>query len=202
MSSGFTPWIDRLRPAGNRSALHGLLAVAGGVALIALGAQVDVPMYPVPMTLQTLAVVIVGALLGLRKAVATTTAYLAAGVLGLPVFAGWTAAPGAAFIELKSGGYVLGFILCAAAVAALTGRIGYRRPLALFAAMLAGHALVFLLGIPWLAAFIGLGPAVDFGLVPFIPGLIVKSALGVAVVALCERALPAGRRPEPARGLP
>lgn len=201
MPAGFVPWIDRFRPGGNGSLLHGLLAVAGSVLLIALAAQADIPMYPVPMTLQTLAVVVVGALLGMRKAAGATVAYLLAGMLGLPVFAGWSSAPGAAFLELKSGGYVLGFILCAALVAASVRRIGYRRPMALFGTMLAGHALVFLVGIPWLASFIGLGPAVSFGLTPFIPGLIVKSALGAGIVMFCDRLQPSVRDREAIRGL-
>lgn len=187
MAKRFRRWIDRLWPVGDRPASRAVLLTAVGVGIIALGAQITIPMYPVPMTLQTLAVVIVGALFGSRMGIAATLAYLIAGVAGLPVFADWTSAPGLAFLDLKSGGYILGFILCAGVVGRVVERTGYGNPGILFLALILGHGLVFMIGIPWLAIFIGLGPATIHGLLPFLPGALAKSIIGVAVIVLCDR---------------
>lgn len=190
MNEPFVPWVDRFAAGNGFSPVREAVLVAIGVAAIAIGAQVSVPMTPVPMTLQTLSVVLVGALYGARRGVATTAAYLIAGVLGLPVFAKWSAAPGIEFLSLKSGGYILGFILAAGLVGRLVRRTGYGRPLALTAAMLGGHAVVLAAGVAWLGSFIGASAAVQHGLVPFVPGMIVKSAAAAAIVVLCHRMAP------------
>lgn len=187
MRENFLPWIDRFAPRATFSPGREAALLVIGVAAIALGAQISVPMTPVPMTLQTLSVVLVGALYGAKRGMVTTAAYLLCGVLGLPVFAKWSAAPGLEFLSLKSGGYILGFILAAGLIGLLVRRIGYGRPLALTIAMLGGHGAVLLVGVAWLAAFIGPSAAVQHGLLPFLPGMVAKSVAAAALVILCSR---------------
>mgnify|MGYP001172819102 FL=1 len=176
--------------AGGRSRLAAAPRQAGlvlaGVALIAASAQINVPMYPVPVTLQTLVVLALGAVGGWRYGAAAAGGYLAAGLVGLPVFAQWAAAPGAAFLALKTGGYVLGFLPAAALVGALAAR-QRGSLLRLAGVMLLGHAVVFAFGVPWLAAFVGWTGAVAFGLTPFLWGSLVKSALGAALIVAAGR---------------
>ena len=163
---------------------EGCLA-AGGVALLALTAQVQVPMWPVPLTGQTFGVLLLGALYGPGRAAWTTVLYLATGALGLPVFAG--GAFGAARLVGPTGGYLAGFVAAAALVGWLSRRGWDRSAATAFAAMLAGAATIHLFGVLWLATLVGWGPAVTAGLLPFIPGDLVKAGLAAL-------ALPAGWR--------
>lgn len=155
--------------------------------LIAAGAQVTVPMVPVPMTLQTLAVLAAGLLLGPGRGALAAWGYLALVLLGLPVLADGASAPGADFLVLRSAGYVVGFV----PGAWVAGRLGAGRGGArAVGAGLAGHAVVLTLGVSVLARSLGLQAAVEHGLVPFLPGAVVKSL----VAAGLAWGLSAGRR--------
>lgn len=173
--------------AALREIARGAGIVAGGIVLIAASARVDVAMYPVPMTLQTLAVVALSGVLAVPLALATAAGYLLAGLLGLPVFADGARAPGLDFLALPSGGYVLGFVAAAGVVAGLAPRAG-RRFLPLFLLMLGGHAVVVAAGVLWLARFVGPAAAVSGGLTPFVAGMVVKSAVAAALVGWWARA--------------
>ena len=131
-------------------------------------------MLPVPMTLQTLAVMLVGALYGWRLGVLTILVWLALGALGLPVLAGGTG--GIARFLGPTGGYLLAFPFAGALTGWLAERgwNGERMALA-FAAMLIAHALCLLLGGAWLATTLGMQKAVAVGVVPFVPGAVVTS---------------------------
>ena len=159
-----------------------LLAVLGSL-LVAAAAQVSVPMWPVPMTLQTLAISVVGLTLGSRLAAATLTLYLVQGALGLPVFAGGAA--GLPYLVGPTGGFLVGFI----AMAWLTGRLvemGLARGfLRLFAAALVPALLLFVPGVLWLWTItpLALDQAVMMGAAPFQLGGLVKSALAALIVA-------------------
>jgi len=146
-----------------------------GSWVIAASAQVAVPLWPVPMTLQTLAVLLLGALGGARIGVASVSLYLAEGALGLPVFA--NGAGGIAVLAGPTAGYLLGFL--PAAWIAGQARGGWWRGGAVLAA---AHLVLFAPGVAWLAGFIGWERAVMAGFVLFIPGTVVKTAL--ALVAL------------------
>lgn len=161
-----------------RSLLIRTLMVLGGSFAIALGAQVSVPMIPVPMTLQTLAILIVGLTYGARMGALTVAAYLAEGAAGLPVFAG--GASGAALIG-PTAGFLFGFVAVAfiAGLAADRGVKGFV-PTALVA--LAVSAALYVPGVAWLAAFIGVEKAVAAGMLPFIAGDAVKSVIAALVV--------------------
>ncbi|MGH7002532.1 MAG: biotin transporter BioY [Alphaproteobacteria bacterium] len=165
--------------AGYRALRAGLLAVVGTL-LIALSAQFQVPMYPVPMTMQSFAVLVIGMAYGARLGFATVLLYLAEGAVGLPVFAGMKG--GAAHLLGPTGGYLVGFVLAAGLVGWLAERGWDRTMLRTFAAMMAGKVVIFLFGVGWLAGLIGLEKAVALGFVPFIYGIVLKVALAMAVL--------------------
>lgn len=165
--------------------LREALLVLGGAALIAACAQVEVPLKPVPMTLQTLAVLLVGATLGARRAALATAAYVLAAVLGLPVLAGGAA--GLVKVLGPTGGYLAGFVAAAALVGFLVERFALDRTVAGTAvAMLLGNVVIYLFGLPWLAyvvpALRDSSALLGAGLVPFLVGDALK--LGVAALLL------------------
>ncbi len=160
-----------------------LLLVTLGSLLVAAAAQVSVPMWPVPMTLQTLAISVLGLTLGARLAAAALTLYLVQGALGLPVFAGGAA--GLPHVFGPTGGFLVGFV----GMAWLTGRLveaGLGRGLLrLFAAAVLPALLLFVPGVLWLWAItpLALDQAVMLGAAPFQLGGLVKSALAALIVA-------------------
>ena len=146
-------------------------------------------MHTVPMSLQSLAVLAAGALLGPVWGTVAVLTYLAAGALGLPVFAG-----GEAGIDRFLGptaGYLVAFPFSAALVGEATRRSWMARPASALLVGIAGHAVLLGLGTAWLARSMGTPEAVAAGLTPFIVGAIVKSGvLAVLTVALSGRAAP------------
>lgn len=172
-----------LTPTLTHSHLHWrwiALALAGA-AIITLGAKAQVPFWPVPMTLHTLAVFLVAALVGPRLGVAAMVAYLGAGAMGLPVFSGTSERGiGLAYMAGPTGGYLLGFLLASGLVGWLSaGRGWIGRGLA----MLAGLAVVYAAGLAWLAAYVPATKLLTAGLTPFLLGDLVKVALAATLVS-------------------
>lgn len=151
-------------------------------ALTAVGAAVAFPLAfsPVPVTLQTFFVVLAGAVLGPVWGPVSQLAYLAAGVSGLPVFAGGLAGPGA--LLGPTGGYLVGFVLGAWTAGLLT-RAGSSWPRLTFG-LLAAHAVIFLFGTSHLVVFVGSAwdRAFLLGVAPFLPGTVFKTAAAVALL--------------------
>ncbi len=147
-------------------------------ALLAVSARVQVPFWPVPMTLQTLAVLGIAGFAGARIAGATMLAYLAEGAAGLPVFAG---GGGVAYLMGPTAGYLAGMTIAAVLVGELVRRAN-GRTLATGAAMLLGIAVVYGAGAGWLAQFVGAAKAFDVGVMPFVAGDAVKALLAAALV--------------------
>jgi biotin transport system substrate-specific component len=175
------------RPGEAVGALRALVLVALGSALMALSAKVNLPLPYVPMTLQTLVVLMIGAAYGWRLGSATMIAYLAEGALGLPVFAGPVG--GIAPLLGPTAGYLFGFVLAAFVTGWLAER-GWDRSVALlFAAMAAGHILILAAGFGWLAIGLGLGVAKAWqvGIVPFIAASFIKNALGATLMPAARR---------------
>lgn len=143
-----------------------LILLASG--FVALMAQIEIPLIPVPITGQTLGVLLVGAALGSRRGALSMLAYLAEGAIGLPVFAGGTA--GIAKLVGPTGGYLAGFVVAAFVVGWLCERGWDRHILSMALAMLIGNICIYLLGIPLLARFTGWQGVWAAGLIPFIPG--------------------------------
>jgi biotin transport system substrate-specific component len=160
---------------------RGVALAFGGALALAVSAKVQVPFYPVPMTLQTLVVLMLAAAYGARLAAATVALYLVAGLFGAPVFAGASAGP--AYVAGPTGGYLAGFFAAAALVGFLAERGWGRSWPRLLAAMTAGHAVIFLLGFAWLAVLIGPVKAFAFGVAPFALATIVKTLLACALVS-------------------
>ncbi len=169
-----------------RFARNAALAVGGALAL-ALSAKIQVPFAPVPMTLQTLVVLALGAAYGARLAAATVALYLLVGFLGLPVFAGALAGPG--YMAGPTGGFLVGFLLAAALVGVLAERGWDRSWGLLLAAMALSHVVIFALGFAWLAILIGPEKAFTLGVAPFVLATIVKTLLACALVGVAWSAL-------------
>ncbi|HVG48854.1 MAG TPA: biotin transporter BioY [Rubellimicrobium sp.] len=159
--------------------LGGIGIALGGSWLLALSAHVSVPMVPVPMTLQTLALLVLAGALGLRRGTAAVLAYLGQGALGLPVFAG---GGGVAYMAGPTGGFLLGFLLCAVLVGWAVDQGARRNWLSLLAALSLGHVVVFVPGVMWLATFMGLDDAWTAGAAPFLPGTVLKTALALMLL--------------------
>ena len=158
--------------------------------LTALSAQVTIHLPLIPLTMQTFAVLLAGALLGPRLGAAAMLLYLAEGLVGLPVFAegrsAWTPGtlPSVPVILGLSAGYLLSYPFAAALVGWLATRGWDRKPLSMLAAMLLGSLVVFAGGAGWLAHFLGPSRAVTAGILPFLPGDLVKAFLAAGLVPL------------------
>ncbi|MGB0660397.1 MAG: biotin transporter BioY [Mangrovicoccus sp.] len=158
------------------------LAVAGSF-LVALGAQVEVPMFPVPMTLQTLAIAVIGLSIGWRMAGATLVLYLVEGAAGLPVFAGGKA--GAVHLMGPTAGFLYGFVLQAVLTGFMVEKGLSNGPAKLFIAALIPAALLYVPGLAWLWAMtsMDLQTTINVGALPFLIGDVVKAALAALSVA-------------------
>ena len=170
-----------------QGALREALLVLSFSLLVALSARVSIylPFTPVPVTGQTLAVLLTGAVLGARRGALALLAYLAEGTAGLPVFAGGRAGP---FWLFPSGGYIVGFVLGAWATGLLADR-GWDRGPRVVSALLLGNALIYLPGLLQLGLFVGWENVLKMGLLPFIPGDLLKVALASLLLPSAWRAL-------------
>jgi biotin transport system substrate-specific component len=170
------------------AAARDLVLVLGGSLFVALSAQVAFPLpgTPVPVSGQTLAVLLVGAALGAARGAITLALYLLEGALGLPFFAEGKAGVATLFL-LPSAGYLWGFPIAAALVGALAQRGWDRRPGTTFLAMVAGNLVVYAAGLAWLARFVGSENALSMGMLPFLPGDVVKIALATLLLPAAWR---------------
>lgn len=177
-------WNDHQRvPAYAR---HFVLIIAGSI-LIALTAQVRIPLphTPVPITAQTFGIILVGFMLGAWRGAMATGAYVFEGLIGLPVFAG--GAGGWLHLCGPTGGYLLGFI-AAAWVAGFLAERGWDRWFhTMLLAALLSTAVIYIPGLIWLAAFVGWKHVCSTGLLPFIPGDIIKALLATITLPTAWR---------------
>lgn len=160
------------------------LFVLAGTGLVAVAAQISInlPFTPVPITGQTFAVVLVGASLGAIRGTASLMLYLWLGVAGAPIYA--DQAHGWSVITSASGGYIVGFVLAAAVTGYLAERKWDRQLSSAIAAMLTGNVIIYLVGLPWLAAVLNtnLEKTLEYGLYPFVPGDVFKLYLAAALL--------------------
>lgn len=151
--------------------------------IIAIAAQIAIPTPPdgIPITMHTLAVVMAALCIGPRLGTLSIVLYIAVGLVGAPVFARSGSGPEVLFG--KTGGYIIGFLFCPVVIAAIVRRPdgSIRGWGAMITAVLAAHAVVFLVGVPWLALVAGYTPwrAMEGGLFPFLPGMVLKSGIAV-----------------------
>lgn len=158
---------------------RGVVISLCGAALITLGAKVQIPFWPVPMTLHTLAVFFLAAALGPRLGFAAMAVYLGAGAMGLSVFSGSPERGiGLAYMAGPTGGYLAGYLLATF----VAGRLAEGRGLAgRLLAMLTGLAVVYAFGLIWLALFVPASGLIAAGFAPFILGDLIKIALAATL---------------------
>ncbi|OPG01756.1 biotin transporter BioY [Streptomyces sp. GKU 895] len=163
------------------SRVRDIALVVGGAALTGLAAQISVPVpgSPVPVTGQTFAALLVGTTLGAGRGFLSLALYAIAGVAGMPWFAGATSGSAA-----PSFGYILGMILASTVVGALARRGADRSVLRTAGAMLLGEAVIYAVGVPYLAVATGMSAsaAVAAGLTPFLLGDALKAALAMGLL--------------------
>lgn len=166
---------------------YGAALVLGNLLLVT-SAKVQVPFWPVPMTLQTYVVLTMGMLLGWRLGAATVGAYLLEGAAGLPVFAGTPAKGiGLAYMAGPTGGYLAGYFAAVVLVGFLAANRASRSMLITAAVLLAGELAILGLGCCWLAVQFGWSKALTLGLGPFLLGDALKLALATVTVTYCDR---------------
>jgi biotin transport system substrate-specific component len=183
-----TPLINQLWPAGTYPALRIVALLLLGSLLLTASAKAQVPMWPVPMTMQTFVVLVLGMTYGARLGAATVVLYLFEGAIGMPVFAGTPEKGiGLAYMMGPTGGYLLGFLMATALIGWLAER-GWDRTLPYaVAAMTVGTVVQLVPGVGYLATLIGWEKAIAAGLTPFLLGAVVKLALAAAVLPLAWR---------------
>jgi biotin transport system substrate-specific component len=170
-----------------RSVATDAVLVLAGAGLTAAMAQLFVPMWPVPFTGQTFAVLLVGTTLGALRGALSMLVYALVGALGAPVFTegshGWAVLAG------PTGGYIVGFVLASIVTGWLAQRRWDRRVVGTLVSFLAGTATIYLVGLPWLAASLGslglaadLGSVLSAGLVPFLVGDVLKALIAAALL--------------------
>ena len=166
-----------------------LVLVLAGSALLCLSAQFAfrIPISPVPVTGQTLVVLLVGMTYGSRLGSATVLAYLVEGGMGLPVFANGTA--GWPVILGPTGGYLIGFVVAAFSLGWLAERGMGRGPISTALAMAMGTVIIYAAGVSWLAQFIGFDKAIAGGMIPFLYGDALKLIVAAGLMPLAWRAV-------------
>ncbi|TCO70935.1 biotin transporter BioY [Rhodovulum euryhalinum] len=160
------------------------LLVIAGIALLALAAKIKVPMWPVPITMGTFAVLTIGAAYGPRLGLATILGYMLVGALGFDVFAGSSAeVAGLTYMMGSTGGYLVGYVLAVIALG-FAARAGWDRSMGRMAlAMLAGNVLIYLPGLLWLGQLYGWDqPILAWGLTPFLIGDALKLGLAALLI--------------------
>jgi biotin transport system substrate-specific component len=172
---------DRIIP---RHLVTDITLVVLGAALVGGFAQLYVPLWPVPVTGQTLAVLLVGATLGAVRGALAMVVYAVVGIVGVPWFSeadsGWQVIAG------PTGGYIIGFVLSAFLVGWLSERQWDRKVLKALALFLGGSVAVFAIGLPWLSFVLGtdLATTLEYGLWPFIIGGLIKALLAAGLLPL------------------
>jgi biotin transport system substrate-specific component len=174
-------------------AIRDVLLVVGAAGFVGALAQISIHLSftPVPITGQTLGVLLAGTALGWRRAAAALALYAIAGVAGLPWFAGGTAGYASA-----SFGYIVGFFFAAAACGYLAGRGADRSVLSSVPAMIAAEIIIYAFGLTWLALDLHLSASATLadGLTPFLAGDAIKAAIAAGLLPLVWWKLPAGRQ--------
>ena len=156
-----------------------VLLILFGTLLLTISAKVQVPFWPVPMTMQTFVVFLIGSTYGVRLSFLTLVAYLFEGAIGLPVFA---AGGGIAYLTGPTAGYLYGMTLAAVVISYFANKgfsISYIKT---FISIILGSIIIFALGIIYLGSIIGYNKALQAGLLPFIPSELFKIALAVILI--------------------
>ena len=156
-----------------------VLLILFGTLLLTISAKVQVPFWPVPMTMQTFVVFLIGSTYGVRLSFLTLVAYLIEGALGLPVFA---AGGGIVYLTGPTAGYLFGMTIAAAAISYFAN-MGYSTSyIKSLISIMIGSIIIFTLGVLYLGSIIGYTKAIQAGLLPFIPSELFKIVLAVLLI--------------------
>lgn len=166
------------------SRIRQLALVVAGSLLLTLSAKIQVPFWPVPMTMQTFVVLMIGATCGARLGGAAVALYLAQGLVGLPVFAH---GGGVAQFAGPTGGYLIGFLVAAVLLGHLARRGFGRNLVTALVAFAIAEVAIFACGLAWLATLVGVDKAIAGGLLPFLPAETLKVALATALLPAAWR---------------
>ncbi len=164
------------------SALAKIILVVLGSLLLAFSAQIKIPLYPVPITGQTLVVLLIGMTYGSKLGGATILLYLLQGLVGLPVFAG--SAAGIATLLGPTGGYLFGFLMAAIVMGHLAENGMGRNFVSTAICMAVGNVIIYLIGVIWLTNFIGIEKALAVGVLPFLYGDALKLLVAAMLMPL------------------
>jgi len=183
MHSNHATLADQVVPGHSSLARNAILAVTGSL-LLWVSAKLQVPFYPVPVTMQTFVVLMIGTAYGWRLGAATVALYLLQGALGMPVFAGTPEKGiGLAYMMGPTGGYLAGYLVAACLTGALAGLGWDRRPSTTILSMVAGNVVIYAFGLAWLGTVVGWDkPVLAWGLTPFLLGDLLKIALAAAIL--------------------
>ena len=162
-----------------------ITCIMSAALMLAALSRVTIPMQPVPVTGQTLGVLLIGMMLGRKRALTAVLTYLAMGIVGFPVFA--NGAFGMATLIGPTGGYLLGFIPAAYVMGWMGDKGWYKHAISAISALLIGHAIVFALGLAWLTHFTGSNAVLATGLIPFLPGAVIKTIIAFAMIPIIRR---------------
>lgn len=166
-----------------QASLYNAGLILSASLLIAISAQlsIHVPFSPVPITGQTLTVLLIAALLGKKRGLAAVGLYLAEGAMGFPVFAGGKG--GFTALLGPTGGYLIGFAAATYMVGALVLQGWDRSMITSGMAMVLGNLVIYLFGLTWLSFYVGAGKVIHLGLTPFLIGDVLKILLATAILA-------------------
>lgn len=179
-------------PSATPATRNAVLALTGTL-LLAISAKVHIPFWPVPLTMQTFVVLVLGMAFGWKLGSATMLLYLAEGAIGLPVFSGTPERGiGLAYMAGPTGGYLAGFVAGAALCGLLAERGWDRSWWRTAVAMSLGHLVILAFGWQWLAALVGPAKAYALGVAPFYAATVAKTALAVVALPLAWKLM---RRP-------
>ncbi len=159
---------------------YSLTYIFWGAGLLFLTSQISIPLQPVPITLQTVGVMLIGLMFERSHAIKAVLTYLGMGAVGVPVFANYHG--GLPFLMGSSGGYLWGFLAAVICMTSLAPYLNYRKASHIALNCIAGTLVIFVFGIGWLSHIIGLKPAIEAGFYPFILPGIVKILLLTATV--------------------
>lgn len=180
-----SPLLEKAFPRITRNPGRALVLVALGVAVLTVSARIQVPFWPVSMSMQSFAVLVLSFIYGSRLGTASVVSYLALGVIGAPVFVNGGGVP---YFWGPTTGYLLGFALAAWIVGSLSERGALQSWRSTFVTMLIGDAIILVMGATWLSTLIGIERAFYAGLLIFLPAEALKIVLATVLARLAHRA--------------
>ena len=172
--------INQIFPTtGTSTYIKNILLILFGSFLLAISAKVQVPFWPVPMTMQTFVVFLIGMSYGWKLSFFTLSAYIIEGALGLPVFA---SGAGLVYLMGPTAGYIYGMFLAAIIIGLLSEKGFSDTYIKCLFSLLIGSLIIFSIGVAYLGSIIGYDKAISFALLPFLPSEIFKIALAVFLI--------------------